>query len=123
MATINFQTLRDWGMESTQVMFYNEFLKTIKSDYTAVPWSNIAALVLFDEDTDPDTNINNLDSFVKMMSIIKPHLVLFNFENITYKRWVCAICSDLEKTFTYLGYANLGYPDNKLLFGLIPKIE
>ena len=117
MASIEFKTIKEFGKDKEIVNQYDKYVKHINSQYSVVPWADIAILHLFSNDID-----DTISAFLKMTNIIKPHIVCINFV-LDNKVREQNIKEDIRKYISYYDiYTELNTQnDDVLLFGL--KIE
>lgn len=113
MAQIIFKTLRDWGMDTPVVKDYNTYVKSINLVYTVIPWGYILKINISEDDTE-----ETITSLVKMISLLRPHIVRFEFCEASNVPGVSSMVTDLETTMDYFGYTNINSSELILTFGL-----
>ena len=120
MATLNFETFAEWGLDSFCVQDYKEYLKDRKVSMYSSVFDNfkLAGLVLFDDDT-PDT----VEAFLNMAKAARASIILIEFCNLEdeHKAMLMPMFAKNYARRHLKNHVNLESYETKLSFGLMPE--
>lgn len=78
MAQLFLKLAKDFDMEkSYSLIVYKEYLKTINPNYGIHDFDKIVGFIATNDD-----DINTMDAFLQMTNIIKPTIIIFNFDKV-----------------------------------------